>query len=152
MNLHCYFSRMSFFLELKLRDQVTSEVWITPAHSDDSRKDDFHGQVKPQILQDLSPSLKKRYGRNCDIDIANGRIVIRSKVLDESTGRPKRIPVITELHADDYFIVVAKYMVGLLIRIYPNYEIRIVPKMTNNRLKIVHVHVVKQTMKNADKE
>jgi len=101
---------MDISLHLVLIDSKTKQVWQTPNHSDDKRKDDFHREVKPIIIKRLSRKLKNRFGENCDIQISDGEIFIVSQKINEESGKRQNARINTNLNADDYFNRVSKLL------------------------------------------
>ena len=94
---------MEISLNLILIDAKTKEIWKTPKHNDDKRKDDFHRDVKPIIIRKLTRKLKNRFGENCDIHISDGEIYIVSQRINEKTGKRENNRINTNLSAEDYF-------------------------------------------------
>ncbi len=62
-------------LHLILIDSKTKDVWKTPKHSENRKKDDFHTEVKPTIKSDLPQKLKDSFGKNCNIEIIDGEFI-----------------------------------------------------------------------------
>ena len=90
-------------LKLLIRDDKTQDVWITPNHNADKRFDDFHREVKPDIIGNVPKQLKNQFGDNFDIEISNGEIYLVSQTFDIETGKRRKIKKGTKLNADDYF-------------------------------------------------
>jgi hypothetical protein len=78
-------------------------------HDDDKRKDDYHREVKQRII-DLEPKLRKELGGNCDIEIADGMVIIISQRFDSQTGKRSKKEKNTKLLADQYFDKVISFM------------------------------------------
>ncbi len=103
-------------INFELRDSITDMIWRTPNHNRDKRKDDFHTPqgVKAQIMNDLSPKIKKRFGHNPDIGISDGKIVIKIKILHP--GKKTKDTYTTDLYAEWYFDKVMRYILGYMNR------------------------------------
>jgi hypothetical protein len=99
------------------RDRVTTATWVTKGHNDDKRKDDYHREVKKQIIADLEPKLRKQFGDNCDIEIDNGEIIIISQRYDEQTGKKSKKEKNTRLPADRYFDKVISFILTTIEKI-----------------------------------
>jgi hypothetical protein len=97
-------------LHLILKDDKTNDVWKTPEHNDNYKKDDFHDKVKRVIIADLPKKLKDLFGRNCNIEIREGEIYIVSQIFDSKTGNRSNKRIRTELKAENYFEKVAKFI------------------------------------------
>lgn len=99
------------------QDKVTKATWRTKNHNDDKRKDDYHREVKKKIIADLEPKLRKQFGDNCDIAIADGEIIIISQRYDEQTGKKSKKERNTRLSADRYFDKVISFMLKSIRKI-----------------------------------
>ncbi len=90
-------------LKLLLRDTATQDVWITPNHNEDKRLDDFHREIKQDILKDVSKKLKSQYGENFDVEISNEEIYMVSQEFDRNNGTRKKTRRKADLLAKNYF-------------------------------------------------
>ena len=106
---------MEITIQLRLIDSKTKKVWETENHNKDKKKDDYHREIKPAILADLSPSLKKIFGENCDVAIRDGAIYIVPQEVNGETGKKSKVGIKTDLKAEDYFNNVSKLIIKDLI-------------------------------------
>ena len=98
-------AKLSFVIQFTLIDKTTGRVWKTPNHNKNKTLDDYHGPsgIKDIIMKDLDEKIKKKLGRNCDVNIDEGKIVIVSQTYDKETGKKSKIEHQTDLDADYYF-------------------------------------------------
>lgn len=94
---------MQLHIHIILVDSKNKSKWETPAHHENSKKDDFHRIVKPRILKDISRKLKDKLGNNCDIEINDGLIIVISQKISNDTGKKIKERAKTNLAADKYF-------------------------------------------------
>ncbi|MGE0772484.1 MAG: hypothetical protein AB7K37_12280 [Cyclobacteriaceae bacterium] len=95
---------------LILRDRISKAKWKTRNHSDDKKKDDYHREVKGQIISDLGPKIRKQFGDNCDIQLADGEIIVVSQKYDKQTGKKIKREKNTKISADKYFDKVVAFL------------------------------------------
>lgn len=110
------FTYMDFSLHLVLIDAKTREIWQTPNHNGDKRKDDYHRDIKPIIIRRLSNKLKKRFGVNCNIEISNGEIFIVSQKFDKETGKRLNSRTNANLNADEFFQKISKLLFVTILK------------------------------------
>lgn len=106
---------MNLVIHLIVIDNNTGQVWKTPNHNDNSKKDDYHRDIKPIIIRDLPKKLKNLFGENCNIEIRNDEIYILSRIFDDKTGKRVKKRIRTDLKAENYFDKIAKYMLFTII-------------------------------------
>lgn len=94
---------MEIVIQLRLVDSITKNVWETENHNDDDKQDDYHRDIKPAIMADLEPRLKEKFGKNCDVQIRDGKIHIVPQRVNGDTGKKDRESINTHLRAEDYF-------------------------------------------------
>lgn len=96
---------IEIIISLRLKDLADKSTWETPNHNDKKKKDDYHGEhgVKQDILYDLDEKIKQQFGKNPDVEIMDGKIVVVSQRVNIETGVKSKKQKVTELDAEDYF-------------------------------------------------
>jgi hypothetical protein len=111
---------MDFIIHYIFRDTKTNEKWKTPNHNEDDKLDDYHDIVKPEIAKALSKKLKNKFGKNCNIEIRDGVIVIVSQIFEKDTGRRSNKKIPTELRAEDFFEKIMKFIISVALKVVPS--------------------------------
>ena len=104
-------------IQLIIRDKKSRQTWKTPKHSNDKRKDDYHSEVKKDILKGISKDIIKQIGRNGDVEIIDGKIWIRSTKYDK-TGKRVKKSVETGISAEEFFVLTLTTILRVLFS-YP---------------------------------
>jgi len=107
-------------------DRKTKDIWQTPGHDKkDKHDEEWHKNTKPEILKALGRKIKNKYGKNCDIAIQEGLIVIISRLFNEE-GRRKKIEQITDLKAEDYFERITHFITLSALKLASRYHYKLI--------------------------
>jgi len=88
-------------INLIIYDPTTGKKWKSPKHKK-GKKDDYHKETKPVLIQDLAKKLKEKFGNNPDFQIIDDKIVAVFKKPDKE-GKSRKVSIVTELQPEHYF-------------------------------------------------
>lgn len=133
--------KQQVILTLILKDRKSNQQWKTPNHHKEKRLDDFHREVKEQIMRDIDKKIRRKMGDNCNIGIEDGKIIIISQKFDKSTGLRVGREYKTALEAERYFDKLPSIVLNSILKfIKIEYELIIyISKISNDRILTIYI-------------